>query len=427
MNAQQAPGPSLSGIRETNLEKAQAIFDETMGARTPDPLELYRKYRETYGDFVPGHGRDFPDGYTIPAWFEVLDAPSLMTSSHAAIREIFFSTDRFSGELHNPGDGEEGKDIVHMEGKDHRRMRVLLGQGLSPRSVATWEDRMVRPVVQKLLDSCCQDSSVDLIRGFARPLPSIAMMSLLDLPQEHFELFDLLTSLMVTTLTSEDGKNAAIRLAEYFASQLEQRRSLGVDELARREDIISLMATASENEDVLSDEEIVGSLNLLLVAGFDTTYRAMSNLVFCLAEDAELYDRVRHEREKVPDLIEEMLRFYPPVTLNQRIALQDTEVCGVSIPKGQQVFLNQLLANRDPEVYEDPETFNIDREKKPHLSFGFGPHICAGMHLSKLELKVGIDEILDRYSSLKWDPAYPKPIMQGCGLRSSSHLHVLLD
>jgi cytochrome P450 len=211
------------------------------------------------------------------------------------------------------------------------------------------------------------------------------------------------------------------KLADYFMPLVARRRR------DPQHDVISTLATAQLDGQSLSDEEIVSFLRFLLEAGAETTYRSSSNLFFGLLSQPEVLAEVRADRTLVSRAIEEALRWEPPLTGIFRGAAVDTELAGVKIPAGSFIAVNVGAANRDETRWENPEIFDIHREQVPHIAFGFGPHICLGMHLARSEMVVALNAVLDRLSNVRLDPAADDVHISGSTFRAPRALPVLFD
>jgi cytochrome P450 len=177
----------------------------------------------------------------------------------------------------------------------------------------------------------------------------------------------------------------------------------------------------------LTDEEIYSFLRLLLPAGVETTYRATGNLLLALLNDRTQFDALYNDRELYPQAFEEALRWEPPVTVILRRAMRDTELGGVAIQAGADVALLLGAANRDARKYTDPDRYDMFREIRQHVGFGFGVHVCLGMHLARMESRVAINTLFDRLGPFTLDPDAEPPHIEGMAFRSPLSLPVVFN
>jgi cytochrome P450 len=219
----------------------------------------------------------------------------------------------------------------------------------------------------------------------------------------------------------ERGLAASEALREYFVPILADRRQ------EPREDLISGLAQAEIDGERLSDEEIFSFLRLLLPAGVETTYRSLGNLLLGLLSNPDQLDAVRADRSLIPQAIEEAIRWEPPLLTITRVATRDTELGGVSIPAGSAVMPVLGAANRQEDRYPDPDRFDIFRQPRAHIGFGHGVHVCLGMHLARLEMRVALNLLFDRLPNLRLDPDGNDPHIRGQVFRSPTSIPVLFD
>ncbi|WP_157108776.1 cytochrome P450, partial [Aldersonia kunmingensis] len=217
------------------------------------------------------------------------------------------------------------------------------------------------------------------------------------------------------------GKAASLALEEYFAPILAERRKNPAD------DLISRLAVAEIDGERLEDGEIFSFLRLLLPAGVETTYRSLGNLIFGLLTHPEQFEAIRADRSLIPQAIEEAVRWEAPLLTITRVATKDTELGGIAIPAGSSVMPMLGAANRQEDRYEDPDSFNIFRPARANISWGYGAHVCLGMHLARLEMRVAMNLLLDRLPNLRLDLDGNDPHIRGQVFRSPTALPVLFD
>lgn len=311
--------------------------------------------------------------------------------------------------------------MLGMDDPQHRRYRTLVSTAFRQKVLATWETGLVAKVVNELIDRFVDRGSAELVKEFTFPYPTQIIAGLLGLPRGDYRQFQRWSIAILSFLSKPEQAIVASReVKEYMAGILEERR------VTPAEDLISELAQAELDGERLSDEEIFSFLRLLLPAGVETTYRATGNMLFSLLSHPLQLDAVRADRSLVAPTIEEALRLETPLLNITRLATRDTAVAGVPIEAGSTVMLMLAAANRDENRHADPDTFDIFRtDPKPHISFGHGPHMCLGVHLARLEMRVALELLLDRLPNLRLDPAAEDPHIRGQVFRSPTELPVL--
>ena len=314
-----------------------------------------------------------------------------------------------------------GKHIMlGMDNPEHGRYRALVSTAFKQKTLARWESELVEPTASELIDAFADRGHAELVREFTFPYPTKVTASLLGLPREDYKQFQRWSIGILNILSKRDQAIAAsAEVKGYLAGILAERRR------EPRKDLISDLAHAELGGERLTDEEIFSFLRLLLPAGVETTYRSTGNLLFSLLSRPDQLDAVRADRSLVPQAIEEALRFETPLLTITRLATKDTVLSGVEIPAGSTVLVMLAAANRDETRWPDPNRFDIFREPKLHISFGQGPHVCLGMHLARIEMRVALNLLLDRLPGLRLDPDGDGPHIRGQVFRSPTSLAVL--
>ncbi|MGH7292487.1 MAG: cytochrome P450, partial [Myxococcota bacterium] len=242
------------------------------------------------------------------------------------------------------------------------------------------------------------------------------------IPVHDYEQFqewaDGITSIAVDP---ERAKAASDALIKYMLPIIEARRANPGD------DLVSDLANAEVDGKRLTNDRILAFIRLLLPAGAETTFRAMGNCFVALLTHPETLARVVADRDLIPAVIEETLRWETSVTVISRNAVADTEIAGCPIPKGSALMLMTSSANRDESHYPHSDEWDIDRPPENHLFFGTGRHQCLGMHLARLELRIGLTAVLDRLPNLRLDPDAPAPEIEGFAFRSPPSIPVVFD
>jgi cytochrome P450 len=309
-----------------------------------------------------------------------------------------------------------------MNGKEHRQYRNLVAKAFRASVLERWDAELVSPVIAQLLDRIAPLGRADLVADLTSKYPVQVICGIVGVPLEDHEQFHQWAEEINTgPLHPERGMAASKAMRAYLEPIVEDRRSNPTG------DLISELVTAEVDGERLTDEKIYGFLRLLLPAGAETTFRVLGNCLVALLNHPDELARVTADRELLPAVIEETLRWETSVTMVARVTAVDTEVAGCPIPAGSPVQVVTGSANRDETRYPDADEWRIGRPPQPHLAFGTGPHQCLGMHLARLELRVALDAILDRLPNLHLDPDAPAPVIQGLAFRGPDALPVRFD
>ena len=313
-----------------------------------------------------------------------------------------------------------GRTILQMDEPEHRIIRALVASSFRSKMLERWEEQLVAVVVNELIDSFIESGRSDLVRSVTFNFPVQVIARILGLPRSDYPKFQR-WALELTSVAAnwERGVAASAALRDYFADVMAERRARPGD------DLISDLVRAEVEGERLSDEEIFSFLRLLLPAGVETTYRASGSLLFALLHDRSQFDALYGDRSLYPQAFEEVLRWEPPVTVILRRATRDTELAGVKIDQGADIALMIGAANRDERKYSDPDRYDLFREQRQHVGFGFGVHVCLGMHLARMESRVAINTLLDRLGPFTLDPEAEQPHIEGMAFRSPLSLPVV--
>jgi len=313
-----------------------------------------------------------------------------------------------------------GRTILQMDEPEHRTIRTLVASSFRSKMLERWEEDLVALVVNELIDSFIDQGRTDLVRSVTFNFPVQVIARILGLPRDDYPRFQR-WALELTSVAAnwERGVAASSALRDYFADVMEERRSTPGD------DLISDLVRAEVDGKHLTDEEIYSFLRLLLPAGVETTYRASGSLLFALLQDTAQFDALYVDRSLFPQAFEEVVRWEPPVTVILRRATCDTELAGVAIEKGADLALLIGAANRDERKYPDPDRYDMFRELRQHVGFGFGVHVCLGMHLARMESRIAINTLLDRLGPFRLDPDAEAPHIEGMAFRSPLSLPVV--
>jgi cytochrome P450 len=315
-----------------------------------------------------------------------------------------------------------GDLILAMDGKEHRSYRNLVATAFRASQLERWGDELIRPTIQTLLDEIAPMGRADLVRDVTAKYPVRVICGIVGVPLEDSAQFHQWAEQINTgPLYPDVGMAASRAMREYLEPLVARRREV------HEGDLLSDLVHAEVDGEQLSEERLYGFLRLLLPAGAETTFRVMGNALTALLANPAVMARVVADRDLIPALIEETLRWETSVTQVSRITTRDTEVAGCPIPAGSPVSVLTGSANHDVTRYERGEEFDLARPAQVHMAFGTGQHQCLGMHLARLELRVGLDAILDRLPNLRLDPAGEAPVIQGLAFRGPTALPVLFD
>lgn len=316
--------------------------------------------------------------------------------------------------------------FLFLDPPDHTRLRKLAQQAFAPRVVRALEPE-IAATVDGLLDAMAAAGSADLVSGLAYPLPVAVICRLLGVPVADESRFSSAAALVaqaldpIMSITGAPDPEADARLEagawlrEYLGELVEQRRA------DPREDLISALIAAEEGGDQLTADEIVATCNLLLIAGHETTVNLIANAAQEMLRNPEHWAALAADAELAGAIVEETLRFDPPVQLVMRIAGADMRIGAQDIQAGDTMLLLLAAAQRDPDMYDEPDRFRPGRESLRHLSFGLGPHFCLGAPLARLEARVALSKLTARFphARLNADPGY-KPNVTLRGLATLS-------
>ncbi|MDR3664010.1 MAG: cytochrome P450 [Mycobacterium sp.] len=387
-------------------------FDDVVSGNVRDPYtELARLRRE--------EGIQRIDMSVMPG-----DAgkPLFIVYRHEDIATMLRDNDTFSSAIviQAFGDVLGHRVMLGMDEPEHGRHRALVSKAFSQKALARWEENLVGRVGNDLIDQLANKGRADLVKEFNFPYPARIIAGLLGLPEEDFPQFQRWSiSLLSFTINPERGKEASKALEQYFAPILAARRDEPHD------DLISSLATAEIDGEKLSDDEIFSFLRLLLPAGVETTYRSLGNLLMGLLTHPDQLDAVRADRSLIPQAIEEAVRWEAPLLTITRVASCDTRLGGVDIPAGSSVMPMLGAANRQEDRYPDPDQFDIFRTARTPISWGHGAHVCLGMHLARLEMRVALNLLFDRLPNLRLNPDGGDSHIRGQVFRSPTTLPVL--
>lgn len=336
-----------------------------------------------------------------------------------------FSSQRFAG-----GEGtmnEYTPSILSMDPPRHTELRSLVNLAFTPKAIASWAPR-IEEISEELLDETVDrlvatgggstaQGVIDVVAEVSYPLPVIVIAEMMGVPAEDRELFKQWSDVLVegpsdanpeTLMDLMNRKRTARReLNEYFGDIVEhQRKHL-------KPNLIGALLDAQMDGEKLTIEELLSFCVLLLAAGNETTTNLITNAWRCFLENQDALEKVQREPELLAGAVEETLRYYSPVQATSRIVLEDLELAGNQLSRGDRVTVWIGSANRDERMFLDPERFDIHRSPNHHMAFGYGIHFCLGAPLARLEAQIILSKMMTRFAEFTPVSASLEPIISG--------------
>ncbi|MDE0230684.1 MAG: cytochrome P450 [bacterium] len=360
-----------------------------------------------------------------------------VASRRSEVAEVLVDEDRFAPLMGGPGSSAiHGRVILHMEGREHRRHSGLLSRWIRHRGKLAGELReMTEQITARLLDQLPWDRPAELHQGLNTSLPMDVTATMMGIPDvARFRgWYDAIGKASVTNIRNDpeitrQGVEAREALGEYLAPIIAEKRRHPTH------DLLSELCQAEIDGEPLSTELIASTCSLLLAAGVETTSRGLSNLMWVLFSDRDLWEEIREDRDLVTLACAEILRFLAPAHALVRKAKVDTDLAGVGIGAGDKIMVLLASANRDETWFESPDEFQLHRfadsafrqftPRADILPFGAGKHHCTGSLLALMEMEVVINRFMDRVRWAEW--VNGPPPMTGYSLRSPAEVRVRL-
>ncbi len=319
---------------------------------------------------------------------------------------------------------EPQPSMIDSDDPQHAAQRRLVSQGFTRRQMEAYGAH-VREVAKRLVDDVAERGECDIVEAIAKPLPMTLIGEMLGARADEYDQLQRWSDEMIAGADgpenlTDDVANAAFEYAIWATEAVADRRANPGTDL-----ISLLVAAADDDEHDLTDDQVLGNALLLLVGGNETTRNVITGGLHALLTNP---DALAHARANLDDLsttVEECLRWVTPIVNMNRVTTQDVEVRGVTIPEGSQVLMCYNSANRDEDVFDDPFTFDVTRDPNPHIAFGFGPHLCLGAQLARLELSTIYAEVLGRFPDLRLaDPDFEPEYSHSSFVRGITSLPV---
>jgi cytochrome P450 len=368
-------------------------FDPEDPAFAADPHHRYRELR----DLPRAAWSPRLDGWVVTRYDDV----------HAVLHDHRrFSSDERHARVPrmrraaNPG----GRNVVSSDPPAHTRLRRILNRHFTPASIRAWEPR-VRALVAETLDASTTPRSFDAIRDLAIPLPLSVIAEMLGVPASDRSRFATWSENEITQITPDTPAADVDRLEQssselhaYFLAAIERARRRGA---GCERGLLGVLVAAADDEDRLTNDELLAFATLLLRSGQATTTHLIGNALHALATAPAAWAALLSGRTSLPLAVEELLRYAGPVQSIHRIVREPVVVHGISLLPGDRVHVVLASANRDERRFEDPDAMRIDRMPNDHVAFGSGIHWCLGAELARLELRLVLEGLLERAPSLE--------------------------
>ena len=385
-----------------------------------DPYEIFARMREE----APSLRSEQLQSWVLTRWVDV--------------SRMFEDVDTFGPLMNQPGTSSIfGRTVLHMSGDEHRRKEAIIARRVrSPKRIASDLDTLVRSLVSENGDALSRAPEMaDLRTGLTEPVPLGMIAALMDMTEaanfRHW--YQDIVAAGISNVSKDPvvharGESARDDLFGLVTPSIEARRLCPGDEL------LSDLCSMEYEGEQLSDDEVRSFTAFLLSAGIETTDRALANLVKHLIIEPDQWRRLKQDRTLVPSAVTEILRYRPPVQGTIRLALEDFNINGTTVPKGSKVMSFIGSANHDPSVFDDPHVFDVGRfvgSERPQFTpigpvraFGAGAHTCTGSLLAKLEMERTLEYLLDNFTHMEFARGIPPDT--GLMLRSPASLEVLL-
>jgi cytochrome P450 len=365
-----------------------------------DPYPFYCALRET----DPVHWSPELNGWVVTSYEYV--------NSILRMHEVFSSAGRMAALLDTLPEAERAEfqpiydhfavGLIRSDPPDHMRLRRLISAVFTPRMIQR-SSAKIEQIIDSLVSGFPSEGIIDLVREFAFPLPATVVCSILGVPAEDIhrvrEWTHGINSIIAGNLplreAAERMQAALVELQAYYRDMIARRRSSPGD------DLMSLLVQAELEGDRLTEAELLSTAENLLAAGHETTTSLIGNAMWTLLNRPEELRKLREEPDLIPAAIEEVLRFESPLQRQTRVVKTETEFAGKLMKPGQLVFVMIGAANRDPEIFPDPDQFDIDRSGAKHIAFGIGIHFCIGAPLARMESHLALGTLLKRYPGIQ--------------------------
>jgi cytochrome P450 len=370
-----------------------------------DPYAVYRQLREE----APVYWSEIMQVWVLTRYNDVL---SVLRDQSRFSSDRRLATNQFVQQLEEfrQASGPVGRTptMLSLDPPAHTRMRNLVNKAFTPRVVERIRPH-IHEIADELIDALPEPGRIDVVTDLAIPLPVIVIAEVLGVPREDRTRFKAWSSDIAGTLAGpfqpqdvlDRAQKSSLELADYFREQIDLRRR------EPREDLLSALVQAEEQGDLLSEDELLATCVLLLVAGNETTTNLIGNGMLALLQNPDQRRELQADPALIPAAVEEMLRYDGPAQMTSRIATEDMELRGQQVEKGQVLLAILGAANHDPEQFADADSFDVRRQNNRHLAFGYGIHYCIGAPLALAEAQVAFETLLRRFPEP--EPSFEEP------------------
>ncbi len=359
-----------------------------------NPYEVYRELREE----APVFWSPMMQVWVLTRYDDILDAlKDHRRYSSERTRAVNPLVQQLESYRMSSGPLGTTPTMLSIDPPDHTRMRSLVNKAFTPRQVERVRPHM-QEIAEEMLGALPEPGRMDVVADFAVPFPIIVIAEMLGIPAGDRTQFKSWSTDIAATLGGpfqppevlERSVTASNELADYFRSQIALRRA------EPRDDLLSALCAVEEQGELLSEDELIATCILLLIAGNETTTNLIGSGMYTLLENPDERRKLQADPSLMPSGIEEMLRYEPPAQMTSRIATESFELRGQRFEPGQVVLAALAAANRDPEVFPDPDRFDVTRQPNRHLAFGQGIHYCLGAPLAVVEARIAFESLLRR-------------------------------
>jgi cytochrome P450 len=419
-------------------EKLEQAFTRLSANYRGADIDLYEVCKEKRAK-EPVMNGDFMRSISVPTHAGAAHGnPTYAVFKHADVMAVLRDAATFTSGFLAKGFGSffsaDGLVILAMDGDMHRAARGLLQPVFTPQAVLPWKSAIEQQIRDEFILPLVPNKSADLME-FGLYFPIRVIYGLIGFPNDALGNFYEYAAMGLDILggskldpeeearSRERAMKATNTLYEVVLALVKRRRAEG----APGDDLVCRLLRAEFEGRKLDDHEITTFARSMVAAGGETTTRTFSSVMTLLLQRPELLERVRNDRNLVNKVIDEASRYEPTSTVKIRQTSRDVEIRGVMIPKGAMVQAVVASANRDEEVFDNADSFDIDRKLKPSFNFGFGPHMCIGQYVAKMELNIAVNAVLDLFPNVRLDPSKPAPQIVGSMLRGASSIPVIWD